>query len=312
MTNRHEIALMGIDGSNPLGFLAAIGCLRTITSAWSDRQIAVSWRISRGAWRPVLHGIGAEESDSFLEVLNRTLKSMQDHPALNFSSDLVVNTETWRALAQQAQAAASPQDRTYADFIAAFACESIPRTERGMEEMVQDTALRTMSGTGHQHFLGFMDELVKSTELSHLQAALLHDWHYTDPGPSLRWDPNDDRRYALRWGNPSNSSKSPIRTVRGANRLAIEALPLLPTAPSGKKLATTGFTQRPGDGVYWSWPIWVVPLQLDPVRSLLALRDLQVTNPDRRCAAARGIAEIFRSQRITVGKYRNFTAAQPA
>jgi hypothetical protein len=311
MNSSSEIELSGIDGGNPLGFLAALGTFHTIGLAWAERSIRMSWRTSHGAWRPVLHGIGAEEIDAFVEALDVALKVMRNHPALTFASDLTIGTDILRGQAKQAQSAGSSRDRRHADFIAAYGSEATPRTERGMEENIQDTALRTMSGTGHQHFLGFMHELVETTEPNHLTTALFHEWHYTDSGPSLRWDPNDDRRYALRWGDPGNSSKSPIRTVRGANRLAIEALPLLPTAPVGKKLETTGFKQQRGEGVFWTWPIWVVALPLDPVRSILALSDLQAPKPDRLSLAARGIAEIFRCQRITVGKYRNFTPAYP-
>jgi hypothetical protein len=45
------------------------------------------------------------------------------------------------------------------------------------------------------------------------------------------------------------------------------------------------------------------------VRSVLALDTLQAARPDRRELAARGIAEVFRCERITVGKFRNFTPA---
>jgi hypothetical protein len=166
-----------------------------------------------------------------------------------------------------------------------------------------------MSGAGHQHFLGFMQQLAHATDLGNLREALFNVWRYRDDKPSLRWDPNDDRRYALRWDNPSGDS---IKTVRGANRLAIEALPLLPAVPVGKRAETTGFTQERGRGVLWTWPIWHPPLSLDVVRSLLALREIQRETPDRGLLSRMGISEVFRCQRITQGKYRNLTPAAPA
>jgi hypothetical protein len=307
-----ELELIGLDGGNPLGFLAALGTFRTIGLAWAERSIRLSWRPLAGGWRPVLQGVGADETEAFLERLNTALKALRDQPALTFARDLTVDAETFRAQAQQAKNESSPRDRRNADFIAAFGCEATLRTERQMEGKIQDTALRTMSGTGDQHFLGFMCKLIEETGPEHLATALFCEWRYTDPGPSMRWDPNDDRRYALRWGNPGNSSKYPITTVRGANRLAVEALPLLPTAPVARRLETTGFRQHRSEGVLWTWPIWTVALPLDPVRSLLALPDLQVPKPDRTVLTARGIAEVFRSQRLTVGKYRNFAVAHPA
>ncbi len=312
MSKGSELELIGLDGGNPLGFLAALGTFRAISLAWSERAIRMHWRPIDGLWRPVLQGIGADETEAFLDGLNAALKAMRDQPALTFARDLTVDTKTFRSQAEIARNASHSGDRRNADFIAAFGCEATPRTERGQEGKIQDTALRTMSGTGDQHFLGFMCKLIEETGPDHLATALFHEWRYTDPGPSLRWDPNDDRRYALRWGNPGNSSKYPIATVRGANRLAIEALPLMPTAPVGRRLETTGFTQRRGEGALWTWPIWTPALPLDAVRSLLSSADLQVPEPDRRRLATRGVAEIFRCQRLTVGKYRNFSTAHPA
>jgi hypothetical protein len=167
---------------------------------------------------------------------------------------------------------------------------------------VQDTAFRTMSGAGHQHFIGSMHELAICTDREHLRRTLLAAWDYGDGKPTLRFDPLDDRRYALRWNDPSSDG---IRTMRGANRLAIEALPLLPTCPVGQRLATTGFNAFK----FWTWPVWESWLSLDVTRTLLALDELQQETPNRRVLFARGVREIFRCERITVGKFRNFTPA---
>ena len=134
-------------------------------------------------------------------------------------------------------------------------------------------------------------------------------WQYADDRPNLRWDPVDDRRYALRWNEPSGD---PVRTMRGANRLAVEALPLFPTAAGERRLQTTGFSQRPGQGVMFTWPIWDVPLKMGTVRSVLSLPELQEPRPNRDVLSAMGIVEVYRSERITRDKYRNFTAATPA
>jgi hypothetical protein len=44
----------------------------------------------------------------------------------------------------------------------------------------------------------------------------------------------------------------------------------------------------------------------------LSLAELQKHEPPRDKLAALGIAEIYRSQRVTAGKFRNFTPARPA
>ena len=300
-----ELVLSGLDGGNPLAFLAAVGTLRTVTRAASCAEWTLSWKMHDGHWSPVLGGSIPLKEDSLIELLMPVLTSMNGNPALCFADDLTVTCEHFRGVAQDAHRAATLTNRHFADFVVAFGCDSlsVPR-----KDQIQDTALRTMSGAGNQHFLKFMRELVETTESVHLKDSLFAPWRYTDPRPSLRWDPLDDRRYALRWKNPSGDS---VQTVRGANRLAIEALPLLPTAPGEHKLHTTGFSNRRGEGVLFTWPIWDMPLNVEIVRSLLSLAEIQEPRPNRDSLAARGVVEVYRSQRITVAKYRNFTRAVP-
>ncbi len=300
------LILSGIDGGNPLGFLSALGVLRTATRALPDADVRVKWQIDYGSWHPALICSHELSPSILLDYLMPVLKGMTGHPAFAFADDLRLSTGEFRAVAAAASSQTSPDDRTFADFVSAFGCEALTTLDK--EPKIQDTALRTMSGAGHQHFLGFMRELVEKTEICHLHDALFERWTYSDDKPSLRWDPMDDRRYALRWREPSGD---PVRTVRGANRLAIEALPLLPTGPVGKRLDTTGFVQRRKQGVFFTWPIWEPPISLDVVRSLVSLPELQRPAPDRRLLETVGIVEIYRSERITQGKYRNFTTARP-
>jgi hypothetical protein len=124
----------------------------------------------------------------------------------------------------------------------------------------------------------------------------------------MRWDSEDDRRYALRWDEPS---KDPVRTVRGANRLAIAALPLFPAVPlADNSVGTTGFSGRGSRDTFVTWPIWSGLLTLDTVRSTLGLTALQTHTCEAASLAPRGICAVYRSQRITLGKYRNFTPAR--
>ena len=147
-----------------------------------------------------------------------------------------------------------------------------------------------------------------ATTAAHLDHALFEPWAYSDPRPSLRWDPIDDRRYAYRAFDPTNAAASPILTVRGANRLAIEALPWLPTFPRDGGARTRGFSHRPGRVIDFTWPIWDGWLGPDTVRSLLGLSELYADRPRRSDLGARGIVEVFRSRRIG-GYYRNFSPA---
>jgi hypothetical protein len=303
------LLLVGLDGSNPLAFLAALGTLRSLTSTWPNRQVRMSWQ-SLGGWRPALHVQPPATAEDVVRDLDGFLRARSDDPAWSLGPDLSVGPDRFKAYAEQAaQQAHQTRDRSWADFAAAFGCEATC-TEAGT---IQDTALRTMSGTGHQHFLGFMVNIVKRTEAEHLEKTLFHPWRYDDPldTQNLRWDPSDDVRRALRWRDPSGDPQRRKRGgMLGANRLAIEGLPLLPTIPVARVLRTTGFTGRGSGKTFWNWPIWSRPLPLDVVRSLMAIPHVQ-KDPGSETLRERGIAQVFRSCRFTIGKFRCFTPGEP-
>jgi hypothetical protein len=299
------LVLRGLDASNPLAFLAALGTLRSLNLAWPSGNVSLHWGRVDGLLRPFLTVPAGVDERWLLAALIEELRRLGDCRALTFSDDLAVAQDAFRKVASHAQEHASARSHLAADFIAAFASDVIADSKSGI---VQDTAWRTMSGAGHQHFLGFIRVLAAETTMDHLRYALFAPWTYSDPPPSLRWDPMDDRRYALRWSEPSGD---PIRTVRGANALAIQGLPLFPAHPEGGTLVTTGFRRIPRQGTFFTWPVWEKPLTLEVIRSLLGLRELQDDNPPHQCLRALGIVEAFRSQRITQGKYRNFTQGVP-
>ena len=300
------LLLSGLDGSNLLGFLAALGTLNTVSLAEPDTDWRMQWLLHEGAWAPALLGNRPASADALVDLLCPALRR-ESAPEFAFSKNLKVKPENFRGQAMVAQSQARLQDRRWADFIAAFGCESHETKDRKSIH-IQDTALRTLSGAGHQDFLGTMKELVEATDQNHLRNSLFEKWNYTDVKFGLRWDPEEDRRYALRWNNPSDGRG--VKTVRGANRLAVEALSMLPTAPGERELQTTGFSKR-DRAMLFTWPIWQVTASADVVRSLLALPELQKPEPNSVHLHAMGIVEVRRSERIRVGKYRNFTHALP-
>lgn len=301
--DRQGLLLSGLDGSNPLGFLAAIGLLHTTALEGGSGDWRMKWRFSGAVWMPVLMGSRPITRSDLVDLLLSALRR-DSIPEFSFSKNLNMPPGKFREIAEGAKTNASLGNRRFADFIASFGCDS---TQVDNGSSILDTALRTMSGAGHQHFLGTMRELTVKTKDSDLHRALFEKWDYADKKLGLRWDPAEDRRYALRWGNPSGDA---TRTMHGANRLAIESLPLLPVAPVGRKLETTGFSKR-DRAIEFSWPIWVCPMRLDATRSLLAHARIQDSLPDRRVLRSMGVAEVYRSERITVGKFRNLTQALP-
>lgn len=299
------LVLEGLDGANPLAFLAALGVLRGLSIAWPDRLVQLSWT-EGDAWRPDLHVAGEiiSRADA-LDGLTTFADLRSGHEALDIGDNLTLPPERFREAATTAarSSTGSPAGRARADFIAGFACEAV--TDRN--DAVRDTALRTLRGAGHQHFLKTMRDLAECADADSFERCLFHPWSRGDRRLSLRWDPEDDRRYALRWRDPS---KDVAGTEWGANRLAFEAIPLFPVAPVESTLATTGFRGARAGDTFFTWPIWDVPVNLDTVRSILSLDELQRDAPDRHRLNPMGIREVFRSQRMNAGRYRNFSPAR--
>lgn len=309
------LSLNGLDGSNPLAFLTALGLLRTVEAVFPQHSSKLGWQNTEGAWRPFLELEGIDlEKEAFCDSLAGHLEATLQLKMLDELGDnLTLSPCRFRAISLRHLKEAclgNPESHVALQYLACFGTDATHQPHSKDRTQMQDTALRTMSGAGHQHFIKFMRDIIAETSAYQIYATLFESWRYADNGRgmNLRWDPIDDRRYAMRWKNPSSDA---AQSMRGANRLAIEAIPFFATAPVGNRLETTGFrTQR---GSFWSWPIWDSPLNSDVIKCLLRQSHLtqpEMTPEQKKILEARGVATVFRSQRITVGKFRNFTPAQ--
>ena len=63
--------LSGLDGSNPLGFLAAIGTAVVLQDVFPEMRLG--WEQTEGGWRPSLAGCGDDEQE-FVKKLSAALK----------------------------------------------------------------------------------------------------------------------------------------------------------------------------------------------------------------------------------------------
>jgi hypothetical protein len=169
-----------------------------------------------------------------------------------------------------------------------------------------------ITGSGHQYFLDTVRQLMGVATAERVRATLFMPWTYSDEKLSMRWDPVEDRRYALMDRDPTaNDNKS--RTVWMANLLAYRALSLFSSAPGSRGLGTVGWSGSEG---IFSWPIWDHPIAPDTIRSLMLQPELSTEKHDRRTQKAQGILAVFRAKRVRVGsgaKYKiNFSPAWSA
>lgn len=302
----HEIILAGLDGSNPLAFLAALGTLAMLDRMIDVDKPRMDWVLNAGAWRPRLYS--SIDNEQFSRHLVAALSDVYAVTKKVWQIDrrLPFPVSDFHHLCGQLTTDAQAHNRLAVDLVAAFGVDVLSN-EKG--EFL-DTSLRMVrSGdSGGNGLLAYATWIIENTTSDHIR-QLVDASLVLDEGTSLRWDPSEHRTRALQWGDPS---KEKILSRRGLNRLALEALPLFPTVPENTEAATIGFAQNSDSrGETFTWPIWIGPLSLSVVRSLLSLAVLRDPIPDAQLLAARGISAVFRSVRFASSKYySNLAPAQ--
>jgi len=300
--NDGEVVLAGLDGTNPLGFLAAIGTLRLL-SLNADHETRMSWKQLHGSWRPAFFKAGLDLKD--MGALLRAAVSMLDKSAWSLDKKLPFAAAQLRAEALSAASVATVHNRDRVDLIAALGVDCFTDDNGNFK----DTALRMVRAgdAAGQGLLAYGKRILEVTTSDEIQSATTEAWRYDDKQCALRWDPAEDRGYAFQWGNPSDDG---AQSVRGANCLALAALSLLPTVPFKGRVETTAFGLKAMKKSSFTWPIWGGKLTLNSVRSALSLKCLQEAEPLRTELASRGIVASYRCDRVmTSTYYSNFTPA---
>jgi len=238
---------------------------------------------------------------------------------LNWARNIKTTREAYLAAAGEAVEDLQQGRRAYADFLAAFTCElQVDDSER-----LKPTAFYMTSG--QQKFLKMAKtlagRLAKGIKLDRrkkepeemFREALFGPWLYQDSQHSMGWDPSTERLHALRAKRPSDDESE---GVTAAVWLAFEALPLFPCFLCDGVLVTTGFhtrgLTRRERTTSLTWPVWSSFVSLDTLRSLLSLPELAEEELPVRELRARGVEEVFRSERYRVKTQGAYYILRPA
>jgi CRISPR-associated endonuclease/helicase Cas3 len=303
------LPLPGLDGSNPLAFLAALGTL-VLCHGWSQSNpdfewlrgpVKLSWGHDGLPHTPVLH-LGAKPptpTDFIATLAERLAKSLETHPAA-WVVAMLADEQRLAALLRERCAHRPAEDRPYLDWVCALACENVPKAASQLQTVRKD------------YLIGNLRSIMQRTKADHLLRSLFHTWDYADAldNQSLHWEPSEDRRHAYQWHMPSGDpTRKKCGGMLGANRLALEAWPLFPSFPAGDRIRTRGFKGNRANNTYFTWPLWKCALGVDAVASLLALESLLDDEPRADDLEQYNMGCVFRLQRILVGKTPNFTTA---
>lgn len=262
-----RINLPGVDGSNPLGFIAALGLLRVVPRA----KLGFS---GDGSFRAFLDEFDKSKSD-LVALVAADANSSEDPKA------------PWRFRYPKAGTKKQgPQEvadlKPPPDFFRQFLATSINSWLMGYGEAAAYAAAYgtdvAVDGKGNTkptafHFTAAQQTFLGAVEI--IRASVNEEWVMTSlfDGPSekrgsnLRWDPGAERNWALMASNPSGDG---TRVDAPLEWLAFRGLPLLPSFPHGMRIITTGVSGR-GDDMTFTWPLWSVPASLQTIRSTLQL-----------------------------------------
>jgi hypothetical protein len=299
--------LNGLDGANPLGFLAALGTLTLCERLNLHPRMA--WRPYANSYRPMLWVEQSGEVMELAELLNQRVQEdwcNEEEPVFIYNDIIACLPQDFRRRTVEFLRG-NDVDRVLANLLAGFGSDAILQESGNQAGMIQPSALSFANRQSERKLLEDYAALVRGKRSKSktyppasaqvLLEALAKPWRYEDDHKELRWSPTELRQKAY-----SKSGK----TVHGANLLAFWALTLLPSFPSMQGLLTTGVS-RSKSNIRFTWPFWSDPLPVDVVRSLLASPLLHQDMPDLEQLRTCGVFAVHRSHRISFEKGLYFT-----
>jgi hypothetical protein len=327
----HQLA--GLEPDNALAFLALLGLLQALSVFERDRPASeklhpkLSWDTTQGPLRPRLHVATAMSQQQIAESGARGLQTLErifESREFNRNDLDFTRTEARELLAHTCETATS-STRDRVDLLASLMTDAaIKETKDFNTSPVDPTPFCLLFGQGHQHFLERYAGILHDRNLPErgerkarhklslaecIKEALFESWHREDPSTfAFRWDPEEDVRYALMAGNPTDIAYKG-GTQHGANCLAIAGMATLTVVPqnrAGRVRPTVIGGAYSKEGFSFAWPIWRDPLSLLTIRSLLAHPEIRKPN----ALAYLGVDHVRVTRRISVGKFMNFTHAR--
>ncbi len=300
--------LAGLEGTNPLGFLAALGV--QVAFAGEDEQPRLWWSDDITPRAVTDEEFAVERIvDQVLHVVARWEKGPAANPrrpdgsAMPKGDDLKLGPSDIRDYIRSCL----PDYVDHGDTSGALASALVAEGSLDNQGVAKPSDFYFTAG--QQKFLDMTRRILHGATREDILVGLTGPWNYQNELPSLGWDVVDDRVYALRANDPApKSGPDPKRTNSGPEALAVLGLSLQPVFAGRERTLTQGCSGSWKAGHY-SWPLWCRPASLHAVRSLLAHAYDHPTASDRHIwFRAWGVDRVLRSpiRRSGSGGYGTF------
>jgi len=328
----NQVELPGLSGSNPMGFLAAIGLVE-ILSARMNFSIRLAWKNGEHGWYPILSGPWTQaellaalcnefrrrsKADAYRPEMPVEVYLSGKHPeGMNGSCHQQDYPAAWsgfqKVLLEARTGYWNSGYRYLVDYLSGLGVdlrdskkESKKKEEsKTKQDKTKDkptTPVRYLScksdliliskGAGHQGFLKNLASILQGI---------------TDPENMIArtlfqsWDYKDNGlhlfydpySYSDAAFLPAERAESCGPTMLAAQWLAAESLAMFPCFPYKDKVRTVGVA-RHGSQAYFTWPLWTAPLSPPVIRLLLSHPGLAAESPKKGLKSA-GFAEVYRS-----------------
>ena len=300
----------GLDATNPLGFLAAVGLLKVLDHNRGESQVRPTLRFADGSTScaaietplsmdAIIDTVLSDAAEQGNCAALRLAYDKEGMPVDCTSAGAIRDLKPAPSHAREFLQSVATGDRRTAGMAAGF-----------FSELAQDNNNKTKPSAlhftaGQQTFLSMVEDLRSGITAADCHEALAGPWCSTSTLPSLSWDSSATRLYALRSVNPSLEKRG---SVPAANWLSLQSMSFFPVAVKRQRLSTTCVVGGWKDSVF-SWPTWRVPLAAPAVASLLR-SDFKALTAQGRAAA--GLTQVFTSRivRSDQGGYGSFTPAE--
>lgn len=312
MSSGEALELNGLDGSNPLGFLAALGAFRLIAVQQPAASMTWTWR--KGAFRPRLLLHSKHSPEEFCQYLLAAGKSMDRIISSDFL-ELCANVgpiqktgkRGWQdklcfPLSLYRREAAKRLLEANAEccaWLPALGADTSPEWDKDTKQWLARWT-RFDFTAANQAFVSMLRAIKARCDQDDLLKTLFIGPNYKPVGMSMRWDPLDEKRqYAVMDANPAPQAQQALTDI-GSNYLAIEALPIFPLIPDATS-SQPCFTDH-GRGLgRLQWALWETPMSLDVARSFLGASSGFQRNVSRFCS----------NIVMPAGYFRSFTTGRP-
>ncbi len=246
--------LTGLEGTNPLGFFAALGVQVAFEG---EGEVPRLWWSDDVVPHAVVDGSFSIENiaSRAMEVFPAWLESPAIKTSLEPAGDVKFNEWDITTYLDNARLA-GPNAGLAACLVAEGSFDN--------SNAAKPTDLYFTAG--QQKFLRMIVDILEGVTAEDLEIGITGPWPYQSKLSSLMWDVADDSNYALSASDPSKGKKL---TNPGVEALAILGISNYPVFGSPGRTRTQGTSGGWKRGAF-AWPIWARPASHRTVSSLLA------------------------------------------